>query len=172
MSRMQGLIQAAQPEIQTAYATHWLAARQAGAAPTFHALTQQMMNGLYGITAMQGLLRFALSGRATPEVMGGIIDQVNLINNSYQGATAALGQFLQEQDVQSLEGVQMMTRALRPLDRFYQQMQGPGQTVSQGISWVPAGPIPGFGVERALLGYGEGSAASEQLSGQPEPPGS
>ncbi|MFZ5828151.1 MAG: hypothetical protein ACOY94_27920 [Bacillota bacterium] len=154
MSRMQGLLQAAQPELQTAYAAHWLAARQASAAPAFQQLTGQMMTGLYGTTALSGLLRYALSGRATPEVMGGIIDQVNLIQHSYQGATSALNQFLQEPSAQELEGVRMMTRALTPLDRVYQQMEGPAQTVVNNVNWVPAGQIQGFPVERALIGSG------------------
>ena len=77
MSRMQGLLQAAQPEIQAAYAAHWLAARQAAGAPHFQDLSQHMMMGLYGTTALGGLLRYALSGRATPDVVGGIIDQVH-----------------------------------------------------------------------------------------------
>lgn len=154
MSRMQGLLQAAQPEIQSAYAAHWLAARQASAAPSFQQLTGQMITGLYGTTALSGLLRYALSGRATPEVVGGIIDQVNLIQESYQGATSALNQFLEDPDVRELEGVQMMTRALTPLDRVYQQLQGPGQTVVTQVSWVPSGTIQGFPIERALIDFG------------------
>lgn len=171
MSRMQGLLQAAQPEIQSAAAAHWLAARQAAAAPGFEALTRQMMLGIYGTTALSGLLRYALSSRATPEVVGGIIDQVRLIQESYQGAQQALGQFLQEQDVRELDGVETMTRALPPLDRFYQQMQAPGQMVTQGINWVPAGVLPGFPVERALVEFGNdrnGGGARPQ-AGLPEP---
>lgn len=153
MSRMQGLLQAAQPEIQSAMASHWLAARQAAAAPAFQDLTRQMMMGLYGTTALSGLLRYALSTRATPEVVGGIVDQVNLIQRSYQGATQALQQFLGDEAVQEQPGVQLMTRSLAPLDRFYQQMQGPGQMVLQGVNWAPSGPVPGFPVERSLLGF-------------------
>lgn len=161
MSRMQGLLQAAQPEIQTAYAAHWLAARQAAAAPAFQQLTQQAVLGLYGTTALSGLLRYALSGRATPEVVGGIIDQVNLIQQAYQGATTALQEFLQDPDVQELDGVQTMTRAFTPLDRVYQHLDTPGRMVVQGVSWVPSGTVPGFPVERALLGYGpDGGAIS------------
>lgn len=171
MSRMQGLLQAAQPEIQSAYAAHWLATRQAAGAPGLQQLTNQMMTGLYGTTALSGLLRYALSGRATPEVVGGIIDQVHLIQESYQGATGALQEFLQEEDVQELDGVRMMTRALTPLDRVYQQLQPPGQTVVESISWVPSGILPGFPIERALVGFGpERPPTPGTPTALPEPP--
>ncbi|MFS8639843.1 MAG: hypothetical protein LOD90_03345 [Symbiobacteriaceae bacterium] len=127
MSRMQGLLQAAQPEIQAAYAAHWLAARQAAGAPYFQDLSQHMLMGLYGTTALGGLLRYALSGRATPEVVGGIIDQVRLIRQSYQGAREALQRFLEDEQVRSWSGVQLMGRTLPHLDRFYQQMEPPGR---------------------------------------------
>lgn len=70
-----------------------MAARQSPADPAFQQFTQHTL-GLYGATALNGLLRYALSGYATPEVMGGIIDQVKLIHRSYQGAAAALQEFL------------------------------------------------------------------------------
>lgn len=167
LSRMQGLLQAAQPEIQNAYAAHWLAARQAAATPSFQPVTQQALMGLYGTTALSGLLRYALSGRATPEVLGGIIDQVNLIQQSYQGATAALQDFLQEEDVRELEGVRMMTRAFTPLDRVYQQMQPPSQTVVDGVRWRQDGQLPGFGINRAMIGSGseQPPVAMEEESG-------
>lgn len=155
MSRMQGLLQAAQPEIQSAMASHWLAVRQAAGAPGLQPLTQQVMLGLYGTTALSGLLRYALSGRATPEVVGGIVDQIRLIHEAYQGAAQSLEQFLGDEDVQQLNSVQLMARSFRPLDRFYQQIQASGQTVVQGVNWVPAGLLPGFPVERALVDYGQ-----------------
>jgi len=152
---MQGLLQAAQPEIQAAYASHWLAARQAAAAPGFQQLSQNMMMGLYGATALSGLLRYALSGRATPEVVGGIVDQVNLIQNSYQGAQESLQQFLGDETVQDLSGVQLMSRTLPQLDRFHQQMQQPAQTVLNDVQWSRSGTLPGWPIERALVGFGE-----------------
>lgn len=170
MSRMQGLLQAAQPNVQSAYAAHWLAARQAAAAPAFQNLTQHMTMGLYGTTALSGLLRYALSGRATPEVVGGIIDQVRLIQQSYQGATQALEEFLQNEDVRNEEGVQLMTGTLPPLDRVYGNLQAPAETVVNGIPWVPSGPVPGFPVERALVGFGESASALPEPGGPTEPP--
>ncbi|MFZ5814538.1 MAG: hypothetical protein ACOY93_04470 [Bacillota bacterium] len=161
LSRMQGLLQAAQPEIQSAFASHWLAARQAAAAPGFQQVTQNALLGLYGATALSGLLRCALSGRATPEVMGGIIDQVNLIQQAYQGATQALGDLLQDEQVRQLEGVRMMARNFTPLDAVYQNILPPAQTVVQGIRWSPAGTLPGFGIQRALIGSGTGAEAAD-----------
>ncbi|MBY6275411.1 hypothetical protein [Symbiobacterium thermophilum] len=152
MSRMQGLLQAAQPEIQSAYASHWLAARQAAGRPYFQDLSQHMMMGLYGTTALGGLLRYALSGRATPEVVGGIIDQVQLIRQSYEGAQQALERFLEDEEVRSLSGVQLMSRTLPHLDRFYQQMEQPGQAVLNGIEWQPSEEVQGWPVRRAEVG--------------------
>ena len=152
MSRMQGLLQAAQPEIQSAYAAHWLAARQAAGAPHFQDLSQHMLTGLYGTTALGGLLRYALSGRATPEVVGGIIDQVQLIRHSYEGAQQALGRFLEDEEVRSLSGVQLMGRTLPHLDRFYQQMEQPAQAVLNGVEWAPSGAIQGWPIERSEVG--------------------
>ena len=152
MSRMQGLLQAAQPEIQAAYAAHWLAARQAAGAPHFQDLSQHMMMGLYGTTALGGLLRYALSGRATPDVVGGIIDQVQLIRQSYEGAQQALERFLGDEEVRSLSGVQLMGRTLPHLDRFYQQMQQPAQAVLSGVDWQESGEVPGWPVRRAEVG--------------------
>jgi len=152
MSRMQGLLQAAQPEIQSAYATHWLAARQAASAPGFQELSQNMLAGLYGTTALGGLLRYALSGRATPEVVGGIIDQVRLIQQSYEGAQQALQRFLANEEVRQMEGVQLMSRTLPQLDRFYQQMEQPAQAVLNGVEWQPSGTVEGWSIERAVIG--------------------
>jgi len=154
MSRMQGLLQAAQPEIQSAYASHWLAARQAAGEPGFQALSQNMLMGLYGTTALSGLLRYALSGRATPEVVGGIIDQVQLIQQSYQGAQQSLQQFLDNERTRDMEGVQLMSRTLPQLDRFYQQMEQPAQAVLNGVAWYPSGSVQGWPVERAVIGPG------------------
>ncbi len=152
MSRMQGLLQAAQPDIQSAAASHWLAARQAASEPGFQELSQNMLLGLYGTTALSGLLRYALSGRATPEVVGGIIDQVQLIQQSYQGAQQALQRFLENEDARQLEGVQLMSRTLPQLDRFHQQMEQPAQAVLNGLEWQPAGSVEGWPVERADIG--------------------
>jgi len=152
MSRMQGLLQAAQPEIQSAYASHWLAARQAAAAPGFQQLSQNMMMGLYGTTALGGLLRYALSGRATPEVVGGIIDQVHLIQQSYQGAQESLRQFLSDESVQDLSGVQLMSRTMPQMDRFYQQMEQPAQTVLSDVDWYHTGTMEGWPIQRAEVG--------------------
>lgn len=152
MSRMQGLLQAAQPDIQSAYASHWLAARQAAGEPGFRELSQNMLMGLYGTTALSGLLRYALSGRATPEVVGGIIDQVQLIQQSYQGAQQSLQQFLENEQTREMEGVQLMGRTLPHLDRFHQQMEQPAQAVLNGLEWQPSGTVEGWPVERAVLG--------------------
>jgi len=149
LSRMQGLLQAAQPEIQTAYAAHWLAARQVGDNPAFQQLTTQALQGLYGTTALSGLLRWALSGRGTPEVMGAIIDQVNLIQQSYTGATTALNQVLQEPENQQVPAVRYMTRAFTPLDGVYQSMTGPADRVVQGVRWEGGTQVPGFPIQRA-----------------------
>lgn len=166
MSRMQGLLQAAHPEIQAAYASHWLAARQAAGAPGFQQLSQHMMTGLYGATALGGLLRYALSGRATPEVVGGIIDQVNLIQHSYQGAQESLQQVLGDEEVRGIPGVQLMSRTLPQLDRFHQQMQQPAQTVLNGVQWSSSGALPGWPMERAVVGSGEDGWPQSQM-----PPG-
>jgi len=152
MSRMQGLLQAAQPDIQSAYASHWLAARQAAAEPGFQELSQNMLMGLYGTTALGGLLRYALSGRATPEVVGGIIDQINLIHQSYNGAQQALQQFLGNEGVRQTEGVQLMSRTLPQMDRFHQQLEPAAQAVLNGVEWQPSGTVEGWPVERAVLG--------------------
>lgn len=162
LSRMQGLLQAAQPEIQTAYATHWLAMRQAAGVPGFQEMTQNLLWGLYGANALGGLLRFALSGRATPEVMGGIIDQVHLLQESYGRATQAFQQFLEQPETADFPTVPVMAQGLRHLDRVYQQMREPGQTVVNSLPWVPGGPVNGLPVQRASLTWG-----SEE--GQPSP---
>lgn len=170
MSRMQGLLQAAQPNIQSAFAAHWLAARQAGAAPGFANLTQHMVMGLYGTTALSGLLRYALSSRATPEVVGGIIDQVNLIQRSYEGAVQALEELLQNEEARGNEGVQFMSRSLRPLDRVYQNLSESGRAVVENVRWTPSGQVPGFPVERAVIGGAEPRLQQPQQNVPPEGP--
>lgn len=140
LSRLQGLLQAAHPQVQNAYAMHWLALRHAGMVPEFQNMTQHMLWGAYGNLALGGLLTHALSGRATPEVMGGIIDQLQLLQRSYGMAAQSLQQFLQRPDARDLPGVQPMVTALRPLDRFYQAAQQPGRTVVTGVPWAP-GPM-------------------------------
>lgn len=170
MSRMQGLLQAAQPNIQSAYAAHWLAARQAGAVPGFSNLTQHLMMGLYGTTALSGLLRYALSSRATPEVVGGIIDQVNLIQQSYEGATQALQELLENEEARGNEGVQFMSRSLRPLDRVYQNLREPGRVVTETIRWTPSGQVPGFPVERAMIGGPQPRTQQPQQNMPPQEP--
>ncbi len=151
LSRMQGLLQAAQPEIQSAYAAHWLAARQVGDNTAFQQMTNHALQGLYGTTALSGMLRWALSGRGTPEVMGGIIDQVNLIQQAYTGATNALNQVLQEPEKQGNPAVRFMTRSFTPLDGVYQQMVPPAQTVVQGLPWAGAAQVPGFPIQQANI---------------------
>lgn len=142
LSRLQGQLMAAQPEIQNAYAMHWLALRQAGAIPAFQQMTQQMLWGLYGTTAMSGLLRQALSGRATPEVLAGIIDQVNLVQQSYNQAADSLREFLEIPEARDLPTVQPMVQSFRPLDQVYQAVQQPMQTVTTTLSWNPGAPLP------------------------------
>lgn len=151
LSRMQGLLQANQPEIQNAYALHWLATREAGGIPQFQQMTQQMLWGLYGTVALQGLLRFALSGRGTPEVLSGIIDQANLIRQSYTQAADSLRQFLELPEAQQFPSVPMMVRGLAPLDRVYQAFQQPIETVLTGVPFTPGPTINMIPLQQSLV---------------------
>jgi hypothetical protein len=185
LSRLQGQMMAAQPELQNAYAWHWLAAREAGGAPAFQQMTQGMLWGLYGSTALSGLLRHALSGRATPDVMAGIADQVRLIQESYDHARGALQEFVAQPDVRQIPAVQPMVRSLGALDRVYQAVQQPMQTVTGGITWPAGGPMPmatlpawmpAWGAQpggaAAALALGPGTAAGPEtaptMGGAPE----
>lgn len=151
LSQMQGQFMAAQPEIQNAYAMHWLAFRHAGGVPAFQQLTQNMLWGAYSTLAMQGLLRHALSGRATPEVMAGMVDQARIMQDSYRGATNAMTQFLQEPDARDLPAVPQMAQSFRPLDRVYQGTQQPMETILQDVPWIPSTPLAMVNVPRAMI---------------------
>lgn len=140
LSRLQGLLQAAHPQIQNAYAMHWLALRQAGAVPEFQPFTQQMLWGAYGTLALGGLLHHALSSRATPEVMGGIIDQLSLLQEQYGRAAQSLQEFLQRPEARDFAAVPPMMAALRPVEQFVQGMQAPAEAVMTGLRWSP-GPM-------------------------------
>ena len=165
LSRLQGQLMAAQPEIQNAYAMHWLAAREAGAMPAFQQMTNPMLWGLYGKTALAGLLRYALSGRATPDVMAGTIDQTNLIQQSYTQAVQGMRNFMDQPESREFAMVPMMVSAWQPMDRVYQSMQAPMQTVSTGLSWRPGAPAPMFGFATALL-PGQEVGMQGQVTGQ------
>lgn len=142
---------AAQPELQNAYAMHWLAAREAGAMPAFQQMTQPMLWGLYGKTALAGLLRYALSGRATPDVMAGIVDQMNLIQQSYTQSVQGMRNFMDQPETGDFAMVAGMSRAWQPMDRVYQNMQTPFQTVMGGVQWSPGAPAPMFGFGIAMV---------------------
>ncbi len=169
LSALQGQMMAAQPDVQNAYAMHWLAFRNASGRAEFEQMTQNMLWAAYSKLAMQGLLRQALSGRGTPEVMGGIIDQARIMQNSYRGATQALNQFLQTPENQQLPGVEPMTRALQPMDRFYQNIQGPVETVMQGVPWAPARTLGMVNMPMALIREA-GTAGSEGGAGTEQQP--
>jgi hypothetical protein len=151
LSRLQGLLMAAEPEIQRSYATHWLAMREAGEVPAFQQMTQHLLWGLYGTTALRGLLREALSGRANPVVLAGIIDQLNLIQHSYRQAAAALGTFLALPEAREFDYVPAMVRSFEPLDRVYQAVQQPAQVITGTLRWVPGRPLSQVGVRIANL---------------------
>jgi hypothetical protein len=151
LSRMQGQLLAAQPELQNAYALHWLALRQAGGMPAFQQMTQHMLWGLYGTQALSGLLRHALSGRATVDVLSGIIDQMNLIRMSYDRARDSLQEFLQEPEAREFPTVPLMVRAFQPLDRVYAAVQQPMQTVSEALTWMPGIPLSMLPMQLAQL---------------------
>lgn len=145
LSRLQGLLQAAAPAISDAYAAHWLATREAGRIPEFQQATAPMLWGLYGMEALSGLLRIALTGRATTEVLGGIIDMLNLINLSFQQADMAWARFLQRAEALDLRTVPRFIETLQPLGRTFAQMQEPARAVLQGVDWrpwVPSGLVP------------------------------
>lgn len=140
LSRLQGQLQAAQPTLQNAYALHWLAMREAGFVPEFQQFTQHLLWGAYGTAALGGLLNYALTGRNTPEVMASVVDQLNLMQDQYGRAAQALQAFLQRPDSREFPAVQPMVAAMRPLDRLYQGVVQPAQTVTGGIRWIP-GPL-------------------------------
>ncbi|MDB4896269.1 MAG: hypothetical protein JWN15_2531 [Firmicutes bacterium] len=140
LSRLQGMLQRSQPQIQNAYAAHWLALRQAGGVPEFQTFTQHMAWGAYGTMALGGLLRHALAGRGQPEVVAGIVDQLHLLQHHYGEAAQSLQAFLQRPDAADYPAVRPMVDALRPLDQVYQAAQPPKHTVLNGLPWHP-GPM-------------------------------
>lgn len=140
LSRIQGQLQAAHPHIQNAYAMHWLALRQAGFVPEFRQFTQHMLWGAYGTLALGGLLNHTLGGRGTPEVVAGIVDQLNLVQEHYGRAAQSLQEFLQRPEAQDFAPVPAMVAALRPPDQVYQAAHQPKETVISGVRWHP-GPM-------------------------------
>ncbi len=155
LSRLQGQLMAAQPAIQNAYAWHWLAARQAAPIPAFQELTQHMLWGLYGATALNGLLRFALSGRGTPVVMESIIDQINLINAAYDRTANILETLLQDQDVRELPPIRPWVQSLQALDQVRQNVQQPMQMVLTGLPWSFGAPMQLYPLREADLTWAE-----------------
>ena len=151
LSRLQGELQAAQPGIQRAYAMHWLAMRQAGGMPAFQRMTEPMLWGLYGTTALSGLLQLAITGRTTTEVMQGILDQLQLIQHSYGRAALALQELLQTPEARQLPAVPPMVQSLGPLSRVYQAVEAPMQTVLSGLTWYASTPVPMVGIPRAII---------------------
>ena len=137
LSRMQGLIQASEVRLSDAYAAHWLATREAGRIPEFQQATAPMLWGLYGMETLAGLLRIALTGGATTEVMGGIVDMINLINASFQQADQAWAAFLQRPEARELTSIDRLMQTLQPLGRTFTQMQQPAQLVLRGVNWRP-----------------------------------
>jgi hypothetical protein len=166
LSRMQGQMMAAQPEVQNAYAMHWLAMREAGGMPAFQQMTQNMLWGLYGYNALSGLLRHALSGRATPTVMAGIIDQVNLIQQSYTRAASNMQEFLSQPEAQAFPMVPLMVRSFSPLDRVYQAVQRPMETVTTALTWNPGPPMAMVPIQQANLTW-PGTPGEVQAGGMP-----
>ncbi|HYF90767.1 MAG TPA: hypothetical protein VD969_00835 [Symbiobacteriaceae bacterium] len=165
LSRLQGQLQAANPAVQNAYALHWLAMREAGFVPEFQRFTQHMLWGAYGTLALNGLLRHALSGRATPEVMAGVVDQLNLLQEHYGGAAQSLREFLQRPEAQDFAAVGPMVAAMRPLDTVYQAVQQPAQAVMGNLRWRQ-GPLLDLPQIRAAVFEqapqgGEAGAAAE-----------
>jgi len=151
LSRLQGELQAALPGIQRAYAMHWLAMRQAGGMPAFQRITEPMLWGLYGTTALSGLLQLALTGRATTEVMQGILDQLHVIQQSYGQAAGALQAFLQTPEARQLSAVPPMVQSLEPLSHVYQAVDAPMRTVLSGLRWYGSTPVPMVGIPRAII---------------------
>jgi hypothetical protein len=141
LSRMQGILQAAEPAIEHAAAVHWLAARQAGGMPAFQQMTQQALLGFYATLALRGLLRFALTGQATTEVMGAIIDQIRLMQLSFRETDRALAQLLMATDARELTAIPMMVEAFRRLIPVYRSLEQPAMTVLQSVRWRPASPL-------------------------------
>lgn len=151
LSRMQGLLQAAEVRMSDAYAAHWLATREAGRIPEFQQATAPMLWGLYGMEALEGLLRIALTGRATTDVMGGIVDMINLINASFQQADRAWAAFLQRPEARELTTVTRLVQTLQPLGRTFTQMQQPAQMVLQGVGWRPWMPAQVVPIRHAFV---------------------
>lgn len=151
LSRLQGQLMEAQPHMQQAAAMHWLAMRQAGGIPAFQQMTQHMLWGIYGTTALRGFLNQALSGRSTPDVMGGLIDQVNLVRQSFSQAADTLQQVLGEPEVQQMPVMRPMVRSFRPLDQVYQAVQQPMQTVTTGLAWTPGATVPMVTMPQAMV---------------------
>lgn len=151
LSRIQGLLQAAAPQIQDAYAAHWLALRQAGFVPEFQQATQQLLWALYSTTALSGLVGHALSGRAYPDLMGAIIDQLHLLNESHRRAADLMNRFLHRPDVTGFPYVRPMVEAFRPLLHLLDQLRQPADTVIRGIRWIPGPMLDMPGIVRADL---------------------
>lgn len=151
LSQLQGLFQASEPQLENASAMHWLAYRQAGWVPAFQEFTRHMVWGTYGTIALKGLLRQALSGRATPEVVSGIIDQLNLIQTSFAGAGRSLGEFLQLPEARDFDAVPAMVQSLQPLDRVWRAMQLPQSRIMTGIRWVPTAQAPTVPIRLAQI---------------------
>lgn len=59
--------------------------------------------------------------------------------------------FLQTPENQQIPMVPEMTRSLQPLERAYQGMQGPMQTILEGVPWVPSRPLGMIDMPMALI---------------------
>lgn len=161
LSRLQGQLQSVHPYVQNAYAMHWLAMREAGFMPEFQRFTQHMLWGAYGTHALGGLLRHALSGRATPDVMAGVVDQLNLLQEHYGRAAEALQEYLQKPEAQEFTYTQPMVAAMRPLDQVYRATQEPRQTVVSGVRWTPGPLLDLPQIRAATLAETPGTAREE-----------